>query len=382
MIAGTNLRRLFRDRFNIFFVVIFPIMLILLLGAAFGSGFTPTIGVVDREIGAFGDELVADLADTEDLDVRRYSSEDALVDAVERGRVEAGLVIPAGYDGILRQGGEATIRFLGRPGSLAQQLRATVEAAVGQQSMVLRAARFASSEGLTSLDAALEQATRLAADVPGVKVRETSVGETLFPEDTGRFDQGASTQLLLFIFLNSLTGAVGLIETRRLGLSRRMLSTPTSPGTILVGEGLGRLSIALAQGLIIIIGSALIFGVEWGNPAGAAAVLIAFSLVAAGAGMLLGSVLNNVQQAIPIALLLGLGLAAIGGSMVPIEIFPDTMRTIAHATPHAWGNDAFAALVQRDAEVAEIIKELAILAGFAVVLLSLATWRLRKAITG
>lgn len=65
-----------------------------------------------------------------------------------------------------------------------------------------------------------------------------------------RFEGGASTQLLLFIFLTSLSGAVWLIETRRLGIARRMLFTPTSTRTILGGQVLGRLAIALVQALI------------------------------------------------------------------------------------------------------------------------------------
>ena len=371
---------MFRDRISIFFVVIFPMMLILLLGAAFGGGFTPAMGVVDREIGPFGEELVAMLEETDDVDVKRYSSEGDLVNAVERGRIEAGLVIPTGYDATLRDGSDVKLRFFGRPGSLAQQLRTTVEAAVGQQSMRLRAGRFAESQGVPLGDA-LDRAARAASALSGVQVKSTSVGSTLFGEKTGTFDQGASTQLLLFIFLNSLTGAIGLIETRRLGVSRRMLSTPTSTRTILVGEALGRLSIALVQGLIIMLASALIFGVDWGNPAGAALVLIVFSLVGAGAGMLLGSVLNNDQQEIPVALLLGLGLAALGGSMMPLEVFPDTMRTIAHFTPHAWGNDAFAQLLQEKAQLVDILGEIAVLTAFSVVLFTLATWRLRRAIT-
>ena len=35
--------------------------------------------------------------------------------------------------------------------------------------------------------------------------------------------------------------------------------------------------------------------------------------------------------------------------MVSLEFFPDTMRNIAHATPHAWGNDAFTDLIARGA---------------------------------
>ncbi len=372
---------MFRDRTAIFFVVVFPMLLILLVGATFGGGFTPVIGIVDHEVGPFGEELIATLAEAEDVDVKRYSNETDLVNAVERGRAEAGLVIPAGYDTSLRNGSDVTLRFFGRPGSFAQQLRTIVDAAVAQQSTRLTAARFAESRLRLPLGDALERAAGTVANVSGVQVKSTSVGEELFGELTGTFDQGASTGLLLFIFLNSLTGAIGLIETRRLGVSRRMLSTPTSTGVILFGEAFGRLAIALTQGLIIVIGSALIFGVDWGNPAGAALVLIVFSLVGAGAGMLLGSVLSNDEQAIPVALLLGLGLAALGGSMMPLEIFPDTMRTIAHITPHAWGNDAFAELVQRNGQIVDILRELAVLAAFAVVLFSFATWRLRVTIT-
>ena len=380
-IASTNLLRLFRQRSNIFFVIVFPMLLILLLGATFGGGVTPTIGVVGPGIGPLGEDFVTSLRETEDLDIERYSSEDDLIDAVERGRAQAGLVIPAGYDTTLRTGGEVVIRLFGRPSSLAQQLSATVRAAVGEQNLLVRAARFAESEGISSPEDSFELAAQAAAAVPGVRVRTTSAGESLFPEDLGTFDLGASTQLLLFIFITSLTGSVALIETRRLGLTRRMLSTPTRTRTILAGEALGRLGVALLQGLIIMLGSALIFGVNWGHPAGASLILIAFSLVGAGAGLLLGSVFNNDQQAGSVALLLGLGLAALGGSMVPIELFPDTMRTIAHVTPHAWGNDAFAALVRRDGNVVDILPELAVLAGFAIVLLTLATWRLRRAIT-
>ena len=367
-IAGTNLRRQFRQRATIFFVIIFPWLLILLLGATFGGGFTPGIGTVDREIGPLGEDLVEVLEELEDLEVKRYSSEGDLVDAVARDRVGAGLVIPEGYDATLRAGGDVVLRLYIRPGLFAQ--RATVEAAVGQQNTLVRSARFAQSEGVASLDDALEQAAQTVSGVSGVRVRTTRVGEASSSDDPGRFDQGASTQLLLFIFMTSLPASVALIETRRLGVGRRMFSTPTAARTILAGEALGSFGLALVQGLIITLGSALIFGVSWDNPAGAALILIMFCLVGAGVGMLLGSVFNSDQQAQSVALLLGMGLAALGGSMVPLEVFPDTMRTIAHVTPHAWGNDAFDELVRQGGDVADILRELSILAAIAVVLLS------------
>lgn len=76
----------------------------------------------------------------------------------------------------------------------------------------------------------------------------------------GRFESGASTQLLLFVFLNSLAGAAFLLETRKLWIARRMLSTPTSVRTLLAGQLLGRFAVSLVQALIILLGALLFFG--------------------------------------------------------------------------------------------------------------------------
>lgn len=100
--------------------------------------------------------------------------------------------------------------------------------------------------------------------------------------------------------------------------------------------------------------------------------------MSAGAGLLLGSVADNDSQAGGIGVGLGLGLAALGGSMAPLEVFPETMRRIAHVTPHAWANDAFADLVRRGRGVTGILPELAVLAAMAAVLLVLAARRLQR----
>ena len=168
---------------------------------------------------------------------------------------------------------------------------------------------------------------------------------------------------------------------KRLGLSERILSTPTSAGTIIAGETMGRVMIGAIQAAVIIIGSAVLFGVRWGQPAGVIAVVLLFDLVGAGAGILLGTLFRNEQQATGVSLLAGLGLAALGGCMVPLEVFSRSMKTIAHVTPHAWANDAFAKLVAHHAPVTALARQLGVLAGFAAVLLALATWRLRRVLT-
>lgn len=371
-IAGTELRRLVRWRPSLFFLFALPMLIILVLGAAFGSQ-TVRLAVAADGAGPLGRELVAALEASPGVDVERVADEEAVREAVERADAAAGLVVPRGYDATLRAGGRTTLRYLQRPDAL--DVRAAVESAAARQSARLRAAAALGTPGADVAVAAAE------AEVPPVAVRAVNPDGEPYTETVGRFDESASSQLVLFVFLTSLNGAIWLIETRRLGVARRMLSTPTAARTILAGTALGRFAVALAQAALIMGGAALLFGVDWGDPLGAAAIVLALALVSTGAAMLLGALASSEQQAGPLALLLGLVLAALGGSMVPLEVFPDTMRTIAHLTPHAWANEGFADLLRHGGGLADLGRELGVLLVYAAVLLAASTWLLRRRIT-
>jgi ABC-2 type transport system permease protein len=298
----------------------------------------------------------------------------SLRSSVERSRRPSSS--PSGYDDRLRGGGTTEVGFLARPDAAVFQT--IVSSEVTDQATVIRAARFASSETEASFDDALDLAGTLDGTVTGVVVRVETVGEAVFPSSLGQFDLGASSQLVLFMFLTGLSGSAAIIETRRLGVASRMLSTPTPAGTVVTGEGLGRFGVVMVQGLYILFATLLLFQVNWGDPIGAAAVMIVFGAVAAGAAMLMGTIFSNDQQAGGMAVLLGIGLAALGGCMIPIENFSDTMQRVAHLTPHAWALDAFAVLVRQDGTIVDILPELGVLAAFAVALLTIAGFRLRR----
>jgi ABC-2 type transport system permease protein len=63
-IALANLRRMFRVRTNIFFVFVFPMVLILILGATFGGSASPRLGVVTTSSGPLGAALLRQLEQT------------------------------------------------------------------------------------------------------------------------------------------------------------------------------------------------------------------------------------------------------------------------------------------------------------------------------
>jgi ABC-2 type transport system permease protein len=383
-IAMTQLRRLARDRSNIFFVFILPMMLILILGAAFGGEYDPRVGVVVLGGGELADDFVERMKSAEGIVVSTWEDRDEVVLMVERGQLEAAVIVPDDYDAQLSAGQASTVEFIARQDESAQALRGTVESAVTDQGALLRAAAFAESKGAGEFGDTYALAEEVAADSEKVVITASRTGEP-FPLDTlGRFELGAYSQLLLFIFLTSMNGSATLIQARQWGVSRRMLSTPTSVSTIIFGEAGGRLVIAMTQGLLIMLGSSIAFGVDWGDTVGAVAIFVLFSLGAAGTGMLMGATLKNDQQAGGIGVMLGIGLAALGGAMVPLtimRIFSPTLWQVAHITPHAWGIEAFEELILRDGTIVDIWQQLAVLAAFAFVMFALGIWRFRVTLT-
>ena len=379
-IAVNDLRRLLRWRGNLFFLFVLPMLIILLLGAAFGGSQRARIGVLERDRGPLAQQFITALADRPSTQLIHYGSSASLQKAVARGDLDAGLEIPAAYDTLLAHGQSVTLGYFDRPNSVAQQLRPTVQSVAADQSGTIAAAQVLRRRLNLPFADALARADAAAGRVPQVHAVLTAPDGSHYAVTTGRFQQGASTELVLFIFFTSLTGAAFMIETRRLGVARRILSTPTSVRTIIAGQLLGRLAVALVQALIIVLGSTLFFGVAWGNPLGTAAVILSFCLVGTGAAVLVGSLCRTEEQARPVAFLLGLGLAALGGSMAPLEVFPATARAIAHITPHAWANEAFSKLLKHGGDLITVLPQIGVLLGFAVLATTVAVWRLRHAL--
>jgi ABC-2 type transport system permease protein len=375
-IAVTNVRRLTKDRTGLFFVVIFPFLLIFVLGATFGSGFTPQLGVVEAE-GPLADELVRRLRAVDGIEVQTFERPEALREAVLLGDLQGGIAIPRGYDADLRNGQPVEIPWVSLPAGAGGDLSLIVGSVVDQQSSLVNAARLAQERGAAgSFEEALERARAASETIPAVEVRTATAGDG---EDSG-LSTAAAQELTLFVFVTSLSAAAMLVESRRLGVSRRMIASPTSVATVLSGEALGRFAIALLQGLLIVVGSMVLFRIDWGNLGTILLSVALLSLVATGAAMLFGSLMRSEQQAGAIGVFVGLVLAALGGSMVPLEVFPPVMERIAHLTPHAWALGAMGDAITRGASPAEAWRDLTVLAIYGVVLFAAAIPLFRRSL--
>ncbi len=374
-IVLTALRLVVRDRLGLFFIVVLPFVIILLFGVGGAGVATASIGLAadeGPEATALAEALEADAA----LSVERYAEASALRRAVRRGELVGGLVADD-LERDLAAGRSAEVRWLADPGSTrAVATEVAVRAVLGDLDARLTAIAVAVEE----LDLDRSEAVAAADETPADRllgVEEETIGEAGLRWGV---DEAAQQNAVLFIFITGLTGGVALIESRRQGTARRMLAGPVSSATILLGEGAARFALCALQAALIVAGAALLFGVGWGTPAVVAAVVGLFSLVATGASMLFGASLSNPEQAWAIAPPAGIALGMLGGALWPLEMVGSVMQAIGRLTPHAWAIDGLRA-ARAGQGLGDVADALAVLAAWAVALLVVAVWRLRRSLT-
>ena len=380
-IMSVSIRRVLRDRLSLFFVVILPILVILIVGASVRGFSTFRVGVVGGNLGASDRQLTSMLASTPGIDMRQFATVGDLQSAVRRSSVEAGVVLPKDMDRAIRGHGTVTVGLVAEMSNPSQQAAATaVQSVLARYAGQVQAARFASQQVGVDFGSSMTLAGHLATSVPGVAIVSRQAGSQLATLPEG-FSYSAPTMLVLFVFLNSLAGSAVIIANRRLGMYERMLAGPVRSGVVIAGEALSFVAIALAQaGLIIAIGS-IAFGVSWGDPIAATVLVGTWALVGAGAGMLAGTLFSTPEQATAVGPAVGIALAMLGGCMWPLSIVGPTMRTVGHFTPQAWAVDAWTRLLSQHGTISSIAPQLLVLGGFAAGLLALATWRLRRRLT-
>ncbi len=376
-ITAVELKRFLADRSNIFFVFIFPLLLVLFIGAQFGGSGGGSVALTGAR-GDLGRDLVATL-EAEDLGVSRVGAREGR-ELVARGRADVAVVVTDEAQAAYLAGDDLAVELVMGNQALSQATGQRVQTALDALALTQGQATALVEAGVPP-DAARAALATAGGLVQPARIEVTNVSEIAQEfAGLGQFDYGAASQLLVFVFLISLAGATTLIQSRRLGVTRRTMAAPVSTGQAVAGQALGRLVIAVVQGGYIVATTALLFGVDWGNIALTLLVLVVFGSVAAGAAMVIGSVIDNDAAAGGVGVGVGLVLGALGGTMYPIELFPDGLRTIALFTPHSWAAEALADVQRHGRGLVEILPELGVLAGYAAVLLALGAWLLRRSL--
>ncbi len=382
-IAALEIRRFLRERITLFTTILMPSALMLIIGTAFGGGTAALpVGLIDDDGTPASADFAAELEDSA-LSVTAYTDPDDIARDIRLGFLAAGVHVPAGFaDGLAGDGAEV-VMTLDQTSTDGAAVATAINAAAASLGQVPTATRV----GLTALaldDAGtravvVEVAEGVVGALPAIEVSASTVGPE--PVTGSAFASAMYTQLTLFIFLNGMLAGIPLVESRRLGVARRMRSTPTGVGPHLLGVGLGRWGLGLIQAGILLGLGIGVFDVGVGHWPTALTLVLLWCALGAAVGMLLGAVGRTPDQVVAWSVPLGIGMGMLGGAMWPLEVVPPFMRVIGHLTPHAWAIDAWDAVVNDGARFGGVAQELGILAMVTGVLGVVSVGLLRRSLS-
>jgi ABC-2 type transport system permease protein len=159
----------------------------------------------------------------------------------------------------------------------------------------------------------------------------------------------------------------------------RLMASPVSRLDIVGGYLLGFLCFALIQTLVLFFYNTYVFGVSF---SGALWQIIIFQiLIGIGAvcmGIFFSILARNEFQMMQFIPLIILPQIVLCGLLWPISQMPNYLQWLANALPLTYGVDGIKALMVQGQNLADIGKDIGVLAGYAVGLLILAALTLRR----
>jgi len=178
-----------------------------------------------------------------------------------------------------------------------------------------------------------------------IKTTALSVSEAL---PWGLIQAFAGTSVMMLLFSIVAMGA-SIIKEQENGTLKRLMYSPIKPWHIMVSKLLSGFIFALLQMTVLLLFVYLVFGLDIFQNFFALILLVAStSFAVSGFGILIAAVSKSQKQVESLSLIIVLVMSALGGSMIPLFIFPEFLKTVALFTLNYWAIDGFYDVLGRD----------------------------------
>ena len=197
----------------------------------------------------------------------------------------------------------------------------------------------------------------------------------------GRYvgQMAAGLLALLMTLVGTLMTAQTIAREREIGTIEQLNATPITRTEFVVGKLLPFWGLGLVTFTVGLVLMRVVLGIELaGSPVVAALGAAVYLVAALGLGLLISTVVETQQQAMFVVFFVFVVLLFLSGLYTPTTSMPRWAQALAEANPITHVIRLFRAVLLRGATLADVARELAILAAFAAGLLGLAIVRYRK----
>jgi len=178
-------------------------------------------------------------------------------------------------------------------------------------------------------------------------------------------------------------GGASLVRDRFGGQLRRLLAAPVPRMGAYGGKVLARVLLGVVQAGVVLVGGATLFRVPMGDhPLFLVPVVLCLALFAGCLSLEVGLLCRSEKQVIVAAIFAGMLLSALGGCWWPIELVPDSLKTVAMFLPSYWAMHGLQSILYFGRSYEVLMLECPVLLGFAALLAALALLTARKQAKG
>jgi ABC-2 type transport system permease protein len=360
-----------RDRRLAVALIVPPILQILLFGFALDSTVSNLrIGILDESKTPESRELIATFTESKSFKFGGYFFDGkTLEEAISRGKVDAGLVIPYDFARDLHRGRTTTIQFL------LNAVNAN-NAAIGQgyaEGVLVSYNQSLRSQGIRPeiRMVSANQSLKGAVNLRPAYLFNPGLVTTWFIV-TGTFGT-------LLILNGSLVASTAMIKERERGTVEQLLMTPAGTTEIILAKITPLFVLLIGMVLLAMTIIRLVFQVPFRG-----SFLLVFAgsalcvLCGIGIGTFIATFTRSAQQSQLLSFFVNPPLATLSGSLSPIEAMPKWLQPFTVVNPIRHFGVITRGVMVKGSGLLELWPNFLALIAFAFVLVSLSVWRFRK----
>ncbi|MFH1150549.1 MAG: ABC transporter permease [Actinomycetota bacterium] len=352
--VSASLKRTYREKVALFWMFLFPVLLMLLLGAIFGGTGNTTInlGVVDLDQSVVTKGIVSGVKEIDGFSVREGTRKQQ-IDRLEDGRNNAVLILEEGFFDSLKQGKAGKVTVVTDKSSPT----------VGE------VANSAVQQVIAEVSRGIQQKMGMATPPEVISVTTESITSS----ELGYIDYMVPGILALTIMQAGVFGlGLDFVANREKGIFRRIKVSPLPLSRFLGSEILSALVMALIQ-------AALLLGVGWavfrvhvkGNPLYIVFLVILGSLTFLAMGFLVSSLSRTLKTATMAANVVVFPQMFLAGVFFPLFLLPSFLVVVAKCLPLYYLGDALRQVMVRGKGITSVWLDILVLVGVGLVCFAL-----------
>jgi len=347
---------------RLFFILIFPIIMILLFGYGMGGELTNLpIVIATQSEGALSDATIEIFENTKIYNVVEVTSDvNYAKEMVDSGKVKGAIILPSDYDSLTSNQKQVNF-YIDSSDQMASQTLIPATEAIFQKIALEQTSKATMSTENAQVNPSIESSINSFKSLISLNV-DKIYGDIKY------IDFLVPAVLGMTIMMSCMMGmGASIAGERERGELARLFMTPTTVATVIGGKIVGKLSVELIRAIILLFTAIILFGASAkGGILQTILVLMIGALCFVGFGIMMSSRAQTQEDYSQMVMPFTFPMMFVSGVFYPVETMPWIFQKLAYIFPLTYLNDAMRGVMLKGQSLGDIWIDIVVLLLFTL----------------